>query len=158
VTELSDARSEETNPEHRAPPLQARGVKRTVLLGLGWLFVGLGALGVPLPGLPTTPFLILAAACFARSSPRFHRALLQNRILGPYLQQWQKDHSIPRKAKRRAYVVIAITFAISIYFAPLLWVRILLAAIGVSLCFFMRKLRTTRPENAVEGTMIDTGP
>jgi len=106
-------------------------------------------MGVPLPGLPTTPFLILAAACFARSSPRFHRALLQNRVLGPYLQQWQKDHSIPRMAKRRAYVVIAITFAISIYFVPLAWMRILLAAVGASLCIFLHKLRTTRPEDAI---------
>ena len=151
-----DLRSEDPLPDDPpSGPPAARGAKRILLLALGWLFVGLGALGVPLPGLPTTPFLILAAACFARSSPRFHQALLRNRILGPYLRQWQKDHSIPGNAKRRAYVVIAITFTVSIYFVPLTWVRVLLAVIGVSLCLFLHKLRTTRPEDAVDPALAE---
>ena len=121
----------------------AGGAKRAVLVGLGWVFCALGALGVPLPGLPTTPFLLLAAACFARSSPRFHRALLESPMLGPYLRHWQADRSVPRRAKRRAYALIAVTFAISISLAPLLWVRISLGVLGVGLCLFLHRLRTT---------------
>ncbi len=136
----------ETTPTSSKPAIQpARGLKRVLLVSLGWFFVALGALGVPLPGLPTTPFLMLAAACFARSSPRFHKALLQNRILGPYLRQWEADRSIPRVAKQRAYIVIALTFTISIVLAPLNWVRVLLGVIGVCLCLFLRQLRTTEP-------------
>lgn len=76
---------------------------RAVFLCAGFLLVFLAAVGVVLPVLPTTPLLILAAACFARSSPTFYRWLLDNRLFGPYLVQWRRDYSVPREAKRKAY-------------------------------------------------------
>ena len=79
---------------------------RSCLLALGFLFLALAVVGAFLPVLPTTPFLLVAAACFARSSPAFHRRLLANRVFGPYLVQWQHDHSVPREAKRKAYEVL----------------------------------------------------
>ena len=60
---------------------------------LGMAFVALGFAGVFLPLLPTTPFLLLAAACFARSSPAFHDWLLSHRLLGPYIRDWERDWS-----------------------------------------------------------------
>jgi uncharacterized protein len=85
----------EPEPRAGAPP---RWLRR-LLLVLGWLFVAIGAIGLALPGLPGTMFLILAAACFARSSPRFEAWLLDNPRLGPAVRRWRRSGAIPRPAK-----------------------------------------------------------
>lgn len=84
------------------------------LIGCGVVSVGLAILGAVLPLLPTTPFLLLAAACFARSSPDFHRKLLENRYFGEDLQRWERDKSISRKAKIKAMALISLTMSVSI--------------------------------------------
>jgi uncharacterized membrane protein YbaN (DUF454 family) len=112
------------------------------LLGIGMLSTGLAAVGAFLPMLPTTPFLLLAAACFIRSSPALHRRLLANPLFGPLLAQWQRDRSVPRSAKLKAYVLVAITFSISIALADANWLRILLAVLGVVLIAFLAWLPT----------------
>ena len=121
----------------------ATGVPRIALLVLGILFTTLGAAGAFLPVLPTTPFLLLAAWAFMRSSPTFHRKLLANRVFGPYIEQWQRDHSIPAEAKRKAYGLVAITFPISMIFVDLVWLRWTLAATGLALIAFLAWLPTT---------------
>ncbi|EIM37390.1 hypothetical protein PGS1_09345 [Enterobacter cloacae subsp. cloacae GS1] len=70
-------------------------MQRTILIIIGWLAVVLGTLGVVLPLLPTTPFILLAAWCFARSSPRFHHWLLYRSWFGGYLRHWQKHRAMP---------------------------------------------------------------
>lgn len=115
-------------------------MKRILLIIAGWLCVGLATLGVILPVLPTTPFLLLAAWCFSRSSKRFHYWLLYRSWFGPYLRYWQTYHAMPKGAKPKAILVILITFTISLWLVSMLWVRILLLIILVCLLIFMWRL------------------
>ncbi|WP_431297065.1 DUF454 family protein [Rahnella sp. PAMC 25559] len=115
-------------------------MKRVLLIIVGWICVVLATLGVVLPLLPTTPFLLLAAWCFARSSPRFHHWLLHRSWFGSYLRHWQQHRALPKGAKTKAVALILVTFAVSIYFVPLLWVRILLLCMMFMLLFMMWRL------------------
>lgn len=74
-------------------------LSRYLYLAAGIVCVALGALGVALPLLPTTPFLILAAACFARSSPRLHRWLYRQKVLGPLLKDWEEKRCVSCQVK-----------------------------------------------------------
>ena len=92
-------------------------LKKLLWISLGILFVGLGAIGVVIPGLPTTPFLILAAACFIRSSQRLYDWLIQNKTFGPYLKDYREGKGIPKKAKILAVSMIIIFVSYSVFFA-----------------------------------------
>ena len=94
---------------------------------LFWLLAGLtsvaiGAVGVVLPLLPTTPFLLLAAFAFARSSTRLNRWLREHRSFGPLIDNWHRDGAIDRKVKRTAIVVIFMTPVITWLFGAPLWI------------------------------------
>lgn len=94
---------------------------RLILLGLGWFFVGLGIVGIFLPVLPTTPFIILAAALFARSSPRFEQWLLDHPRFGQPLLDWRRQGAISRRAKVAAVMAMGLSFVVMWFFssAPL---------------------------------------
>jgi len=87
---------------------------RVLYLALGCVFVALGIAGALLPVLPTTPFMLLAAACFARASSRFYNWLLNTRAFGPLILEWREHHSIPYRPKLFAIGLMAITLAASI--------------------------------------------
>ena len=91
-----------------------KALKRYLLISLGWLSVIIGSIGAVLPILPTTPFLILALACFSKSSNRFHRMLLNNKWFGPVLTEWEKNKTISRQVKLRSMALVIISFSISI--------------------------------------------
>ena len=113
-------------------------LKRHFYFLLGGVFFITGLLGIVLPILPTTPFMILSAACFARSSPRFHQALLHNRWIGKDLQRWETNQTMQRLTKKRATWVIGMTFSLSI---GLLWeqvaLQLMLLGIAALLLFFL---------------------
>jgi len=87
---------------------------KAIFFGMGVLCVGLGGIGLLLPVLPTTPFLLLAAACFARSSPRAHARLLNNKVFGPTIREWQISRSIPGRTKALAITVMSVMVAFSL--------------------------------------------
>lgn len=115
-------------------------MQRYILIILGWLAVVLAAIGVIMPLLPTTPFLLLAAWCFARSSPRFHYWLLHRSVFGRYLRCWQQHHAMPPGAKGRAILFILLSFALSLWMVKVFWLRILLLAILILLLIFIIRL------------------
>jgi uncharacterized membrane protein YbaN (DUF454 family) len=120
------------------------------LIAIGSLLTAVAIVGAFLPVLPTTPFLLVAAACFVRSSPALHRRILENRIFGPYIAQWQHDHTIPRDAKRKAYGLVVVTFALSIALVDATWLRFTLAGIGLALVGFLLWLPTTPEQEPAE--------
>lgn len=123
-------------------PAVRAGFARGTLFALGLALALLGAVGAFLPILPTTPFVLLAAACFARSSPRFHERLRENRFVGPYLCQWQREHTVPRAAKRKAYGLLLLSFSLSIWWVDATWLRWTLAGVGAALVTFLACLPT----------------
>lgn len=129
----------------KPPESEPGNWQRRLLFGVAWLAIALGILGMLLPLLPTTPFLILAAACFARSSPRFHAALMSNRHFGPLLRQWESSHSIPPRVKPKALVLVIATFGLSIYAVEHNELRIMLAILGAMLLVFLYRLRVRPP-------------
>ena len=79
---------------------------KTVLIICGSLSVGLGFIGILLPGLPTTPFLLVAAGCYARSSDRLYRKLLNSRRFGPLIRRYREERAIPRRIKLRSILIM----------------------------------------------------
>ena len=82
---------------------------------MGIFFVGLAILGAILPVMPTTVFLLLASACFAKSSPRLHKKLLAHKTFGPMIYHWQETRSIPKKAKIISLLTMLCSLAWSFY-------------------------------------------
>jgi len=115
-------------------------VVRAILITVGTLFVILGAIGILIPLLPTTPFLLVAAACYARGSARFYHRIMNHRIVGPYLRAWRDEHRIPRKAKLIALVMITLTVGYAIAFIiPILAVKITLALIAIAVMVYIAR-------------------
>jgi len=112
-----------------AKPL-ARPVRWLLCLA-GTIALALGLVGVVLPGLPTTPFVLLAAACFARASPRLHQRMRENAWMGPMLRDWEANRSLTRRIKTIALASMAIMVAISVWtFRAQLPLQMLLLATG----------------------------
>lgn len=114
---------------------------RVLLVAAGTLCLVLAVIGVFTPVLPTTPFVLLAAACYARASTRFHRMLLENRTFGPIILEWERHHSIPRRVKFVAIAMMATTLSISvIFFVDPAWLKGALVAFGFVLAFWMYRI------------------
>ncbi|MDU0354583.1 YbaN family protein [Paraglaciecola aquimarina] len=117
-------------------------MKKALYATCGWCFVLLAIIGVVLPLLPTTPFLILASACFAKSSVRFHQMLLNNRWFGADIKRWEKTRSMSRQTKKRATLVIVVTFSISIgLLHPRFALQLMLVGIALVLLGFMWRIK-----------------
>lgn len=141
--------SEQDSTDSQVPAAErplAVGARRYLLLGVGIVCSALALVGALLPVLPTTPFLLLAMACFVRTSPRLNQRLLANRAFGPYLEQWQHDRTVPSTAKLKAYGLVVVSFGLSIWFVDSNGLRYALAGIGVALIGFLAWLPVTKTE------------
>ncbi len=111
---------------------------RFLLIAVGWTSVGLGVIGIFIPLLPTVPFLLLAAVCFARSSEVFHRWLVGHPKLGPMINGFLGGEGIPRHAKLMAIAVLWSSILLSVLvLAALLWVKLLLVLIGICVTWYL---------------------
>ena len=119
---------------------------RYALLAIGWLSVALGVIGIFLPVLPTTPFLLLAAACFMRSSKRFYLWLVNHRQLGPWIVDYLEGQGIPLKGKIYSIGLMWLSIGLSCYLVPLFWARafMLTSAVLVSL-YTLRQKTLVKP-------------
>jgi uncharacterized protein len=117
------------------------GIMKAVLFVCGTLCVALGVIGIFLPLMPTTVFLLLAAACYARSSDRFHQKLVQHPWLGPYLQR--RGLTVRQKATILAVLWVGL-ITTSVWTVQVLWLRILLGVIGLSVTLHVVRLPAFR--------------
>jgi hypothetical protein len=108
---------------------------RGLRIATGTVLVGLGVVGIFLPLLPTTPFLLLAAALFAKSSERYYQWLLNNKWFGKYIRNYREGKGVPIRIKLMAISLIWITILLSFLLIDISWIRILLITIatGVSI-------------------------
>ncbi|NIM98306.1 MAG: DUF454 family protein [candidate division Zixibacteria bacterium] len=128
----------------RIKDLPSRLVKG-VLIFAGTLFVGLGVLGIFLPLLPTTPFLLLAAACYAKSSKRFYDWLLGNRWFGNYIKNYREKKGVPSRVKIAALSLLWVTILASgLVATDNLFVRVILILIAVGVTVHVLSIRTLR--------------
>jgi hypothetical protein len=125
-----------------------RVMKRYFLIASGIISLSLGVIGIFIPLLPTTPFLLLAAACFLRSSDPLYQWLMHHRWFGIYISNYIKYRAVSLKTKVTALLFLWLTILSSaIFFTDQLWVRILLIVIAFAVTIHILKLRTMKKEN-----------
>ncbi len=142
---------EEQTPAGATPVTAARPLSRLhtyPLLALGWFCVGLGVIGIFLPVMPTTVFLLIALWAFARSSPRFHKWLLDHPKLGHYITDWTEHRVIPARAKVVALALMSLSLAwLWLASNAPMFVNVLVTAILAAVATFI----LTRPSRPRQG-------
>jgi uncharacterized membrane protein YbaN (DUF454 family) len=118
-------------------------IKKGLLITSGTILLILGVIGIFIPLLPTTPFLLLAAACYIRGSKKFYYWLIKNRLLGEYIKNYQDGKGVPYKVKIITIIVLWLTIIIStILFVSILLIQIILIIIAISVTIHIIKIKT----------------
>ena len=126
------------------PP--ARHFKRWALVAAGLLSLVLAVLGVVLPGLPTTPFVLMAAACFAKASPRLHHWLVNHRQLGPMVRDWEAHRSLPLRIKWLSTTLMTAMVLLSAWqFRGQPWLQVSLLTLGALGAWVVWRIPTRQP-------------
>lgn len=124
-----------------------KDLRRNLLLAAGTLFVVLGMIGMFIPILPTTPFLLLAAVCYARSSERFYRWLITNRWFGDYIRNYRAGLGIPLRQKVLTILLLWLSIGYAVGFVvSAWWLKLILVAIAAGVTFHLMKIKTYKPE------------
>lgn len=116
-------------------------VKGLFIIG-GLVSVGLGVVGIFLPLLPTTPFLLLAAFLFIRSSDRLYVKLMEHPVLGTYIKNYVEEKGLPQKTKVIVLTLLWISIIVSMVLSGQLWVQFLLGCIAVVVTIHVSRLKT----------------
>lgn len=131
--------------------IDIKSIIKATLIACGCISLLLGALGIFVPLLPTTPFVLLAAACFSRSSEKFYNKLLQNKWLGLYVKNYMEGKGIPIKAKVLSLLILWATIGyLSFFLLSVLWVRILIIIVAMAVTVHVLSVKTFQsklPEN-----------
>jgi uncharacterized membrane protein YbaN (DUF454 family) len=146
-----------SDPQTAPDPATISPLWRAVLVVVGTVSLAIGVVGIVLPVLPTTPFLLVTAACYARASTRLYGWLLGQRALGPIIAEWRRSRSFPPGVKARALTAVLVTFAISIVLIDSLAIRFVLVVIAAMLLTFLYRIPTAQPPPA-SVTMDATPP
>jgi uncharacterized membrane protein YbaN (DUF454 family) len=118
----------------------------------GWTFVVIGAIGAMLPILPTVPFLIVAAFCFEKGSPRLHRWLLEHRTFGPPLSNWRNHRVIRPKAKAMSVLCISVSVLYVIFFREFAaWIKVMMTGTCFAVIVFILSRRNAPPGDSEIG-------
>jgi uncharacterized membrane protein YbaN (DUF454 family) len=117
---------------------------RAVFVVLGTIFVVVGVIGIFVPILPTTPFLLLASACYVRGSKRLHAWLLSHGRLGAFIRAYEEGRGIPLRAKAVALTMMWASIGYALYRFPMPWLQALLVAIGAGVTIYLLRLPTLR--------------
>ena len=122
-------------------------IRKVLLIFFGTVFVGLGVLGMFLPLMPTTVFLLLAAYCYSKSSERFHDWLLTNRWCGKYIRNYKDGRGMTVRDKATSLTLLWASILVSMWFvAGKLWLVLLLAAVAVAVTVHLLWIRTRRED------------
>lgn len=122
-------------------------IKKYVLIFFGTVFVALGVIGIFIPVLPTTPFLLLASFCYLKSSKSMYNWLLNHKIFGSYLYCYLTYKAISRKTKIGTIIFLWATLILSMLFVPSLHLRIFLLIVGIGVTTHLIILKTLSPED-----------
>ena len=123
-------------------------IKKIIYIFIGSVSLVLGSIGAFFPVLPTTPFLLLAAFCYMRSSRRMYQWLIHNKMFGAYVYSYVTYRAIPKKTKIRAITILWATLILSIIYVPLFYVKALLLVIGTAATVYLTRLDTLDNEEA----------
>ncbi|MGB2877972.1 MAG: YbaN family protein [Dehalococcoidales bacterium] len=130
-------------------------LKKGLLIFAGTVFTATGIIGIFVPVLPTTPFLLLAAACYLRSSRKLYNGLLGNRFFGTYVRNYLHGRGMPRKVKIATISLLWITIACSIIFAvQALIIRVILLIIAIGVTVHIILIKTT-PKDQSQNRVSD---
>ncbi len=122
---------------------------RWIYLGCGFACLGAALVGLVMPIVPAVPFLIVAAACFARSSKRFHEMVLRLKHVGPVVREWEKHRRLPAKVKVVGIVSIVLGLGTSIaFFVEPTWLRVTLALAGLVAAVVIFRIPSAPPARA----------
>lgn len=134
-------------PDRDRAPERAKGLAKPLWFAAGTFFLAIGILGVALPILPTTPFLLLAAACYLRSSKRMYDWMMTNKVFGRHLRDYYEGRRISWKVKVGTIAFLWMVISITVmFFTDELWLRALLIVIAVAVTAHVATIRPKRSD------------
>lgn len=116
-------------------------IKKLTLLILGFTFLILGTIGIVLPVLPTTPFMLLAAGCFSGSNKKMENWIKKNKYFGIYIENYQKGTGVPKKIKIKSIIYLWLSLSICFFFIKNIWVIIMIFIIGSIVTVYLMSLK-----------------
>lgn len=139
--------AEMTTPSHDPSLGLANRATRPLYFVFGWLCVAFGVLGIALPGLPTTVFLLMALWSFSKSSPRFRDWLINHPLLGPFISDWRNHRIVPKKAKYAAGLCFTFSVSVIALTAGVLWTLVFVGAVATPVMVFLLSCPSNLPDH-----------